>query len=40
MKVGFKSYLGFLNKLVVIYNNNYHLSIDKKPVDANCISLP
>ena len=40
MKVDFKSCLGFLNKLVVTYNNNYHLSIDKKPVDANCISLP
>ena len=25
-----KSYLGYLNKLVVEYNNTYHHSIDKK----------
>ena len=30
-----KSYLGYLNKLVDEYNNNYHRSIGKKSIDAD-----
>ena len=30
-----KSYLGYLNKLVDEYNNNYHCSIGTKPIDAD-----
>ena len=30
-----KSYVGYLNKLVEEYNNTYHRSIGKKPIDAN-----
>ena len=30
-----KTYLGYLNKLVEEYNNNYHHSIGKKPVDTD-----
>ena len=30
-----KSYLGYLNKLVDEYNNTYHCSIGKKPIDSN-----
>ena len=30
-----KSYLGYLNKLVDQYNNTYHRSIDKEPVDVD-----
>ena len=29
------SYLGYLNKLVYEYNNNYHHSIGKKAVDSD-----
>ena len=34
-----KSYLGYLNKLGDEYNNNYHRSIGKKPIDANYSAL-
>ena len=30
-----KSYLDYLKKLVDKYNNTYHYSISKKPIDAN-----
>ena len=30
-----KSYFPYLNKLVDQYNNTYHYSIDKKPVNAD-----
>ena len=30
-----KFYLGFLNKLVDEYNNTYHRSVGKKPVNAD-----
>ena len=30
-----KSYLPYLNKLVDQYNNTYHYSINKKPINAN-----
>ena len=30
-----KSYLPYLNKLVDHYNNTYHHSIDKKPINAD-----
>ena len=30
-----KSYLAYLNKLVDQYNNTYHHSIGKKPINAN-----
>ena len=30
-----KSYLPYLNKLVDQYNNTYHHSINKKPINAN-----
>ena len=29
-----KSYLSYLNELVDQYNNTYHYSIDKKPINA------
>ena len=29
-----KSYLSYLNKLVDEYNNTYHYSINKKPINA------
>ena len=29
------SYLGYLNKLIDEYNNSYHCSISKKPIDAD-----
>ena len=34
-----KSYLIYLNKLVDQYNNTYHRSIDKKPIDADYSDL-
>ena len=34
-----KSYLVYLNKLVDEYNNTYHHSIDKKPIDADYSAL-
>ena len=34
-----KPYLGFLNKLVDEYNNSYHRSIGKKPIDADYSTL-
>ena len=34
-----KSYLGYLNKLLFKYNNTYHLSIDKKPIDVDYSAL-
>ena len=34
-----KSYLAYLNKLVDQYNNNYHHSINKKPVGADYYAL-
>ena len=34
-----KFYLGYLNKLVDEYNNTYHLSIGKKPIDADFSAL-
>ena len=30
-----KSYLGYLNKLVNDYNNNYHRSIGKRPIHTD-----
>ena len=30
-----KSYLPYLNKLVDQYNNTYHQSINKKPINAD-----
>ena len=30
-----KSYLGYLNKLVDEYNNIYHRSVGKKPIEAD-----
>ena len=30
-----KTFLGYLNKLVDEYNNTYHHSIGKKPLDAD-----
>ena len=30
-----KSYLAYLNKLFDQYNNTYHHSIDKKPINAD-----
>ena len=33
------AYLGYLNKLVDEYNNSYHRSIGKKPIDANYSAL-
>ena len=34
-----KSYLGYLNKLVNEYNNTYHRSVGKKPIDADFSAL-
>ena len=34
-----KSYLGYLNKLINEYNNTYHNSIGKKPIDADYSAL-
>ena len=34
-----KSYLGYLNRLVDKYNNIYHRSIGKKPVDTDYSAL-
>ena len=34
-----KSYLSYLNKLVDQYNNTYHHSINKKPINADCSAL-
>ena len=34
-----KSYLSYLNKLAQEYNNTYHYSIAKKPVDAEYYAL-
>ena len=31
-----KYYLSYLNKLVDQYNNTYHHSINKKPVNTDC----
>ena len=30
-----KSYLAYLNKLVDEYNNSYHHSFDKEPIDGD-----
>ena len=34
-----KSYVGYLNKLVDQYNNTYHHSIGKKPINIDCCNL-
>ena len=34
-----KSYLAYSNKLVDQYNNTYHLSINKKPINADYSAL-
>ena len=34
-----KSYLGYLNKSVDEYNNAYHLSVGKKPIDPDYSAL-
>ena len=34
-----KSYLTYLNKLVDQYNNTYHHSINKKPIDSDYSAL-
>ena len=34
-----KSYLSYLNKLVDQYNNAYHPSINKKPINADYSAL-
>ena len=34
-----KSYFGYLNRLVDEYNNTYHHSVDKKPIDAEYFAL-
>ena len=34
-----KSYLGYLNKLMDEYNNTYHCSIGKKPVEVDYSAL-
>ena len=34
-----KPYLPYLNKLVDQYNNIYHHSIIKKPINADCTTL-
>ena len=34
-----KSYLSYLNKLVDQYNNTYHHSINKKPINADYPAL-
>lgn len=32
-----RNYLGYLDKLVDVYNNNYHRSVSKKPIDGALI---
>ena len=32
-----KSYLGYLNKLTNEYNNTYHHSINRNPIDSDFI---
>ena len=34
-----KSYLAYLNKLVDLYNNSYHHSVNKKPINADYSTL-
>ena len=34
-----KFYVSYLNKLVGQYNNTYHHSINKKPIDADYSAL-
>ena len=34
-----KSYLNYLNKLVDQYNNTYHHTIKKKPINTDCSAL-
>ena len=34
-----KSYFSYLNKLVDQYNNTYHHSINKKPVDYSALTV-
>ena len=34
-----KYYLLYLNKLVDKYNNTYHNSVNKKPINADCSPL-
>ena len=34
-----KSYLSYLDKLVDKYNNTYHHTINKKPINADCPAL-
>ena len=34
-----KSYLSYLNKIVDQYNNTYHHSINKKPINADYSAL-
>ena len=34
-----KSYLGYLNKLVDVYNNTYHHSINMKIIDGDYCAL-
>ena len=34
-----KSYLNYLNKLADHYNNTYHFSIGKKPINADYSAL-
>ena len=34
-----KSYLSYWNKLVDQYNNTYHYSTSKKPINADCSAL-
>ena len=34
-----KSYLTYLNKLLVQQNNTYHHSINKNPINADCSTL-
>ena len=34
-----KSYLNYLNKLVDQYNNTYHHTVKKKPINTDCPAL-
>ena len=34
-----KSYVPYLNRLVDQYNNTYHHSINKKPINADCYAF-
>ena len=34
-----KSYLSYLDKLVYQYNNTYHHSVNKRPINANYFVL-